>query len=51
MQDGHTGARLQLVLPVDHDLLVRRETGVDESLPLADLRDGHARYAVQIGGL
>ena len=33
-------AGLQLVLSVGHDPLVRGETGVDEGLPVADLRDG-----------
>ena len=32
-------AGLQLVLSVDDDLLVGFEAGVDERLPLADLRD------------
>ena len=34
-------AGLQIVLSVDHDLLVGPEAGVDESLSVADLRDGN----------
>ena len=41
MQQLDVGARLQLVLSVDHDLLVSVEAGVDESLSVADLRDGN----------
>ena len=33
------GAGLQLVLPVDHDLLVGLEAGIDQRLAIADLRD------------
>ena len=33
------GAGLQLVLSVDHDLLVGLEAGIDERLTLPDLRD------------
>ncbi len=32
-------ARLQLVLSVDHDLLVGLETGIDQRLAVTDLRD------------
>ena len=31
--------RLQLVLPVNHDLLVGLESGINERLAIADLRD------------
>jgi hypothetical protein len=41
VQDRDMRAGLQLVLSVDHDLLVGREAGVDESLSVADLRDGN----------
>jgi hypothetical protein len=39
MQQRDTGARLQLVLSVDHDLLVGLEAGIDERLAVTDLRD------------
>src|SRR5712671_2271718 len=39
MQQRDMGARLQLVLSVDHDLLVALEAGINESLAIADLRD------------
>src|ERR1700730_12174212 len=40
-EDCDLRAGTQLILSVDHDLLVRRESGVDESLPFADLRDSN----------
>src|SRR6202161_782217 len=39
VQDGDTRAWLQLVLSVDHHLLVGLETGINERLPIAHLRD------------
>ena len=39
VQDRDTRARLQLVLSVDHDLLVGLEAGIDQCLAVADLRD------------
>src|SRR5713226_2755293 len=39
MQHRDTRARLQLVLSVDHDLIVGLEAGIDEGLAAADLRD------------
>jgi len=41
VQDPDLGAGLKLVLPVDHDLLVGVQPGVDERLPVADLSDGN----------
>ena len=32
-------ARLELVLSIHHDLLIRVEAGIDERLAVADLRD------------
>src|ERR1700722_12265233 len=39
VQDGDMRAWLQLVLSVDHHLLVGLETGINERLPVTDLRD------------
>jgi hypothetical protein len=39
MQDRDMCAWLQLVLSIDHDLLIGLEARVDERLALADLRD------------
>src|ERR1700704_442866 len=39
MQDRDMRARLQLVLSVDHDLLVGFEAGIDQRLAVTDLRD------------
>src|ERR1700682_695286 len=39
MQQRDAGTGLQLVLSVDHDLLVGLEAGIDERLAVADLRD------------
>src|SRR5258706_2986443 len=39
VQDRDMRARLQLVLSVDHDLLVGLETGIDQRLAVTDLRD------------
>src|SRR5258708_15738972 len=39
VQDREMRAGLQLVLPVDHDLLVGLEAGINERLAVADLRD------------
>src|SRR4030088_360126 len=38
-QDRHMCTRLQLVLSVDHDLLVGMEAGINQRLAVADLRD------------
>ena len=38
VQHRHLAAGLQPVLPLDHDLLVRLEPGIDQRLSLADLR-------------
>src|SRR5258707_2961554 len=39
VQHRNTRARLQLVLSVDHDLLIGLEPGINQSLAGADLRD------------
>src|SRR6202048_5363838 len=39
MQQREAGTGLQLVLSVDHDLLVGLEAGIDERLAVTDLRD------------
>ena len=39
VQHRDTRARLQLVLSVDHDLLIGLEAGINEGLAAADLRD------------
>src|ERR1700716_1944424 len=38
-QDRHMCTRLQLVLSVDHDLLVGLEAGINQRLAVTDLRD------------
>ncbi len=44
-------AGLQLVLPVDYDLLVGREAGIDERLAVADLRDLDRADSTVLSGL
>src|ERR1700722_484412 len=51
VQDGDLRAWLQLVLSIDHHLLAGLETGINERLPVADLRyldwsDGHGAVRI-----
>src|SRR6185295_14226808 len=51
VQDDDPRAGLELVLAVDHDLLVGLEARVDERLPIADLSDAHRPDLGRVVGL
>jgi hypothetical protein len=48
---GDMRARLQLLLSVDHDLLVGLESGINQRLATTDLRDLLRRIAAVLSGL
>src|SRR6187401_986545 len=51
MQDGDMAARLQLVLPIDNDLLVRAKPAIDQRLSLTDLRDVYRTHRDRVVGI